>query len=296
MQRNIVPFFLLSLILIFAGCLHQDTLSRAIESSTMRVLKVYVLDVGQGDSIFIITPNRHTILIDGGLEGNGKLILSYLKKEQVMKLDYIIATHPHPDHIGGLVEVINSIPVGRIYVNGETETSEENTNFMNAAKKYDILVMHRGDNITLDSVHFIALNPSDTPQKFNSNDNSIVIKITYGAENILLMGDCGIDCEQDILNAGFDVHAQILKVGHHGSKSTSSQVFLDAVRPKEVIISVGAGNEYGHPVQEILDRLRLCCRVYRTDIDGTITVEVTAVSYSITSEKSYILSLFYTIV
>ena len=238
-------------------------------------LRVHFIDVGQGDSILIETPSNKTMMIDFG--ENADTIKNYLETQGIYHVDVAVATHPHADHIGGFVDTFNNtnFTLGMIYDNNQSYSSQTYQRYHNFAQSLDYSTMSRGFNISLDAnLEIMVVTP---PQPFissNANDNSVVVKLKYNDLSFLFTGDCGAACEDDILNSSQNISSCVLKVGHHGSSTSSTQSFLDAVSPTVSVISVGTGNQYGHPSQATLDKLGgMSVTVYRTDLDGDIVVE-----------------------
>lgn len=234
-------------------------------------LKVHYIDVGQADSI-LIQQNGKNMLIDAGNNADGDLVVDYLKKQGVSKLDYVIATHPHEDHIGGLDNVINTFNIGKIYmpqVNSTTQTYKDViTAITNKGLKITIPVA--GDNISLGDAVATILAPNGTDY-IDTNNYSIALKLKFGNNSFIFMGDAEDISEGEILEKQLDISADVLKVGHHGSSSSTTEEFLNAVNPKYAVISVGEGNSYGHPHKSVMDRLKSKgTKVYRTDESGTI--------------------------
>ena len=263
-------------------------------------LTIVFIDVGQGDSILVILPNTRTLLIDGGeREGYGK-VLATLQEHGLSHIDVVVATHPHADHIGGLVDVIKGVNVGEVLDSGQVHTTQTFEDFLDAidTKQIPLRSVRQGDSINLDpTVKIDVLNPpvnliDSADNEADFNDNSVVLKLTYGEFSALLTGDMEEGNEARLVSentTGLD--ADVLKAGHHGSRTSSSLPFLNAVTPEVVIISLGAGNTYGHPHQEALDRISAAGveRLFRTDIDGTITLTVNASNseyYSILTENN----------
>lgn len=242
-------------------------------------VQVHFIDVGQGDAILIETPGHDAVLIDGGNNGKGNTILAYLQKEGIADIDYLIATHPDADHIGGLDEIMDGFPASVVYDNGENKTTKTYGDYLSRAQKSDYEVVKKGFSFTLDGVNFQVLHPSSS-FKTEVNENSVVIRATYGNVDFLFTGDCEHSCEQDLLNSGAILDSEILKVGHHGSKTSTSDSFLDAVAPEIAVISVGDGNGYGHPYQGTLDKLS-SIEYYRTDLHGTVVIETDGVDYRV---------------
>ena len=264
-----------------------------------QVLTIAFIDVGQGDSILVILPNTKTLLIDGGeREGYGK-VLATLQEYGLSRIDVVVATHPHADHIGGLVDVIKNVNVGEVLDSGQVHTTQTFEDFLDAVetKQIPLNSVRQGDSIMLDpTVKIDVLNPpanlldgADNEAEFN--DNSVVLKLTYGEFSVLLTGDMEERNEARLVSENTTtLDADVLKAGHHGSRTSSSMPFLNAVTPEVVIISLGAGNTYGHPHREALDRISAAGNehLFRTDIDGTITLIANGSSseYSILTENN----------
>jgi beta-lactamase superfamily II metal-dependent hydrolase len=250
-------------------------------------LTVHFLDVGQGDSE-LIQFNGKNILIDAGDQGAGPIVKSYLRIHGVSSLDLVVATHPHSDHIGGLLTVLNDFQVGQVLDSGQVHTTPTFEDFLNLIDKKNIPynVAERGQTIDLDpSLRIEVLSPTSTPFD-NLNENSIVLKVTYNKVSFLLMGDAGFEAENSLLASGYDLKSDILKVGHHGSSSSSSSAFLSRVKPTSSIIEVGAANAYGHPTQKTLSALQSTgSKVYRTDTNGNIVVTTDEQTYSVSTGK-----------
>ena len=248
------------------------------------LIKVHFIDVGQGDSIFIELPNKKTMLIDAGESSKGKIVSNYISNLGYHKIDYIVGTHPHTDHIGGLAQIINTFDIGNIYMPNAISTSKTYENLLNT-------ILQKGLKITTAKVGINIISEDDlnidviAPNKeYNSLNNlSAVIKITYKNKKFLFMGDAETESENDIIS---DVSADVIKIGHHGSNTSSGQSFINKVNPEYAIIMVGNNNQYNHPYQIIIDRwTEIGAKIYRTDINGNIIISSDGNSIDINLSK-----------
>jgi len=238
-------------------------------------LKIHFIDVKQGDSILIETPSRKTILVDAGKNSNSNTVLNYIKSRKISKIDAIIGTHPHEDHLGGLDTIISNFDIGSIYMPKVSSTSKTFEDVLLAIKDKNLKVKPAiaGVKIDLDpllEIDFLAPNSSSYD---DLNNYSAVIKITYNQKSFLLTGDAETISENEMLKNNYNLKANILKVGHHGSRSATSSNFLKAVSPDIAIISLDRNNEYNHPHKQVLNRLlKQKIKILRTDESGTIVV------------------------
>lgn len=249
-------------------------------------LRLWIMDVGQGDAILFDTSDGHQVLIDGGRD-NG--ILSQLSKAMPLtdkEIDLIIVTHNHADHLSGINAVLEHYQVGRIWISGAEYDSQTYRKFVQlvAEGRGKVESVTAGTTFSINGLTGIVLYPLESfaaREPENPHDASVVTYWQYGATTALMTGDAEGEHEAHMLARGIVKHADILKVGHHGSNTSSSEPFLRAVFPKVAVISVGKNNRYGHPYQITLEHLQqLGIPVLRTDQDGTIRFDITATGYS----------------
>lgn len=242
-------------------------------------LVVSVIDVGQGDAAYIRTPDNYRVLLDGGDAGSFEGVLQdFLIKNGAFRLDAAIVSHYHSDHAAGIEELMkSSVPVEKLYLPDTDEEEEIKSNLLAAAeqKGTEVIFVSGGDTIPLSSdAEFQVFLPDEAifpNDEGNENDNSLLMKLNYGEAEFLFTGDLETDAEYAIPN-DMDIQADVLKVGHHGSETSTSEDFLSRVNPKAAVISVGENNRYGHPHREVTQRLEARVpQVYRTDIQGTVT-------------------------
>ena len=253
-------------------------------SPTPEALTVHFIDVGQGDAI-LIDKGDTDILVDGG--PTSAPVLTYLQGQSVDDIDLLVATHPHADHIGGLADVLAQYQVSEIWVNGGTATTQTYQNFAAAvaAEGATVREVTRGYTTQMDGLGIAVLNPT-SQLTGDPNEDSVVFRLTCGEVSVLLTGDATSNSEASMLAAGLALDSEVLKVGHHGSSTSTSAAFLAAVTPNDAVISVGAGNTYGHPSQQTLDRLAAVgANVYRTDQDGTVVLTSDCNTYSVTTSR-----------
>jgi beta-lactamase superfamily II metal-dependent hydrolase len=244
------------------------------------ILIIVYLDVGQADSIFIMLPNGETVLIDAGEQKNSAYIIQYIRGigEAISDigettLDYIIATHPHADHIGGMVAVMKAFEVKNIFMPDITHTTKTFENLLDTIEEKGLTIsIAKAGNVLFDygnlKAEFIAPNGSEYS---DLNDYSAVLLLTYNDLRFIFTGDAEEQSESEMIAADYDISADVLKVGHHGSDTSSTRAFIQEVAPKYAVISSGAGNSYGHPAEAVLAMLNSYdIDVRRTDTVGTV--------------------------
>lgn len=261
-----------------------------LSQAAQQPLSVHYIDVGQGDSI-LIKAGDFNVLIDAGERGNGDKIVAYLAAQGIQRLDYVIATHPHSDHIGSMAEVLEEIPAEHVIL---PELSRENTP---TTQVYEELLRA----VSASGAQTIAAKPGETyagkqavltvlspwRQDDNLNNMSVVVRLDFGSTSFLFTGDAETPVENDLLERGLDVHADVLKVGHHGSDTSTGTDFLARVQPSFCVISCGKGNDYGHPNEETLEKLeKRGITPFRTDEDGTIVIGSDGSTLYCATEKS----------
>ena len=248
---------------------------------------VHFIDVGQGDSALVICDGK-TMLIDGGKPHASSIIYTYLKKLGIEYLDYIVASHADDDHIGGLSAPLSKMKVGSVLAPETEANTSSYTNLKTKAAEQGLTIRHPkpGDTLTLGSSKTTFLGPI-TESESDRNNGSIVMKVIYGETSFLFTGDAEREEEQQILSTGCDLSATVLKVGHHGSRNSTTYPFLREIMPKYAVISVGKDNSYGHPTEDTLSRLRDAdVKVYRTDMQGDIIAVSDGKTVTITTKKN----------
>ncbi len=237
------------------------------------------LDVDQADCELIFLPDGKILLIDAGNRGDGEEIVAYLKGKNISKIDYVVATHPHADHIGGMSDVIDSFEIGKIFVprvaSSDVPTTKTYEDFLTSVQNKGLKLSAAKAGTTLfEGADYKADCFAPCSEDYKElNDYSVVIKLSYGIHSFLFTGDAEILSENEMLNAGYNLNSDVIKLGHHGSHSSSSEDFLKAVSPRYAVISCGEGNDYGHPHDETintLSNLKGTPKTFRTDLDKTI--------------------------
>ena len=249
----------------------------ASQTAPEGTLQVYYFDVGQADSELICLPTGEHILIDAGTSSTQEELVRQLRSLGAETLDLVVATHPHADHIGGMAAVLEALTVEQIVMpvtsDSSTPTTQTYEALLDAIGEEGLTVTpaQAGEEIWSDGGASLQVLAPNAQSYGDLNDYSVVLRLAYGADSFLFTGDAEETSEEEMLSRGYTLSATVLKCGHHGSETSTSQPFLDAVRPQYAVISCGVDNDYGHPDQVTLDRLEAAgAEVFRTDLQGTI--------------------------
>ena len=293
-KRNF--FEILIILLAFLIINNQDKIKNLFNQNNIQnqndyintnndLLKVHYLDVGQGDSIFIELPNNETMLIDAAESYQSDKIINYLKNLNYQKIDYVIGTHPHTDHIGGLKNIINTFEIGKIYMPKVVSTTKTYESLLMAIKEKNLKINTAKAGTTIIDTDTLKINilAPNSETYTELNNYSVVTKITYGTTKFLFMGDAEKLSENEIKE---NVTADVIKIGHHGSNTSSSINFIKKVNAKYGIISVGLNNKYNLPKEETITNWENSgTKIYLTSINGTITAISDGTNIKIESEK-----------
>lgn len=283
---SIFTMIIVIAVILFYLATQDNTNTDTITNMESDAVKVHFIDVGQGASQLIIGPTGKTILIDAGNNSEEEKMVAYIKNQNINKIDILVGTHPDADHIGGLDAVIDNFDIGKIYMPRVASNTKTYEDVLSAIKMKSLKVTTAKAGLTLDwendtTVQMIA--PVSTYD--DTNEMSAVIKLTYGNTSFLLMGDAEATSEADILKTGVDIKADVLLIGHHGSNSSTSVKFLNAVDPNYAVIQVGHNN-YGHPTSEIIKRLSdKKIDIYRNDTQGNIIFTTDGEKIAVTPNK-----------
>lgn len=282
----LISLFLVGIFILGMVSLESLFATQTISDTKDNSLWIKYIDVGQGDAT-LIQCDGHYMLIDGGPATASSAIYSILKANKIDKIDYMIATHPDADHIGGLSGALNYAEVGKCLC---PVTEYESKTFRSLVKylknrKASIEVPKVGAVYKLGSATVTILGPIEVTDE--TNNSSIVVKLDYGSNSFLFMGDAETEEEQQILQRWKNIECDVLKIGHHGSGSSTSDKLIKSSKPRYAIISVGKDNTYGHPMQSVLERLNKAkVEIYRTDLQGDIVVVSDGKNIAITTQKN----------
>lgn len=263
-----------------------DTNNSNIASNISGQLNIHYIDVGQADSI-LLTLNDKAMLIDAGNNADGDLVVNYLKNQGISNLQYAIGTHAHEDHIGGMDNVINEFSIDTYLmpkVQNDTKTFEDVLDAL-ISKNVSVTSPEIGDTYEFSDAKFTILSCKNEETN-ELNTSSIVIRLVFGEQSYIFCGDAEKENEYAMMDSGLTLKSNVIKIGHHGSTSSSLEKFILAVNPEIAVISVGEGNDYGHPHEKIVNRLnRLGITTYRTDWHGTIIITSDGKTNEVITEK-----------
>ncbi|WP_203247064.1 MBL fold metallo-hydrolase [Sporosarcina beigongshangi] len=302
MCKNIVAYLTLVIgLLIFSGCstnniepaskldnVEIDTGDTTEVSQPTDTMKVHYIDVGQADATLLqLIDQDETInlLIDTG-DWNASDVVTYLHSQQIKDIDIVAVTHPHADHIGQLDKIIENFSVTEVWMNGETANSQVFAKSLEAIEKHDVDYYEPeiGEIFDIGPLEITILHPDALSA--NTNNNSLAMRLQYGEVSFLFTGDAEQLAENAILSSGANIQAKILHLGHHGSNTSSTPEFVQAVNPEIAIYSAGVDNSYGHPDVEVIDRFNVSnIPLYGTDTHGTIIVETDGETYTVMTQK-----------
>lgn len=295
-KHNLPPLILILFISISQPAYSQIP---AIEDPSLVVdhiegpsLEVHFIDVGQGDAILLRSPDGQTMMIDAGPSKNRKKTLAYLSSVGVTSLDYVVITHSHLDHLGGLAKLLKAVPVKKVLSSGKFHSTKTNEKLLKAIEKAGIPMVQltRGDTFKLgEEISVSVLHPPTgwSLKNHDPNNLSVVLRVTYGDVDFLITGDAEVEAEAEILKSGLIIDSEFLKAGHHGSRTASSLEFLEKAEPKFTVISCGTHNKYGHPHEETIQSLKKHhSTILRTDELGTIIVRTNGKKVSISVKGS----------
>lgn len=300
-RRNAIIYLILIVFLAIVSVIFEktgiwDRIDSHITDSQYTELKdgevaaeVHFIDVGQGDCTLIVSQNK-TMLIDSGEAEYADTVLETFSDLGIVYLDYAVVSHAHSDHMGGMAEILDNISTGNVILsqpsdeNGETKMYQD---FLDSVEKSKakVIIAEPDYTFTLGATVCRILSPFNVSSS-EENNNSIVMHLTAGTTSFLMTGDAEKTVETEILNHYDDIKATVLKVGHHGSNTSSSKDFLEAVNPKVTVIPVGADNKYGHPTEKTMNNLKKYTdEIYRTDKNGTVTFICTKDGFTVRTEK-----------
>ncbi|MGO4886470.1 MBL fold metallo-hydrolase [Anaerobacillus sp. MEB173] len=288
MRKMISVYFMVLFLSLLVACngaeIPEVSDKDATKQESSEQLTVHYIDAGQGDATLLEGPD-FTILIDTGRHDRDDVV-PYLQQNKINEIDLLIATHPHADHIGQLDKVMQSFTVNEVWMSGDTHTSRTFERAIDAVLSSEATYYEprAGEVFEIGSVVLEVLHPHEIDGDLN--EGSISVRVTYGDIRFLFTGDVEKRGEEEMIKRGHDLDANILQLGHHGSSTSSTTAFLQAVQPEVAIYSAGHDNDYGHPHQEIVARVQqLGIPLYGTDVHGTIFITTDGTTYEVNTEK-----------
>ncbi|MBC8589794.1 ComEC/Rec2 family competence protein [Wansuia hejianensis] len=277
--------FILALVLFFAVTTIEDILSDGADGEDV---EVHFIDVGQGDAI-LVKKGQESMVIDAGKNSNEKLIVNYIKRQNINKIKYVIGTHPHEDHIGGLDSVIDNFDIENVIMPNITTNTRTFESVLDSIVKKGLTITkaQSGKEYDLDGAKITILAPN-SEEYSGLNDYSVVVKLTHGKTSFVFTGDAEKTSEKEMVEVyGSKLKADVLKLGHHGSTTSTTKDFFRLVDPDIAVITVGKDNGYGHPHKKIIDMLKKNdTALYRTDRHGTIIIKSDGNNLGVSTSES----------
>lgn len=289
--KKIISTFLIVLVLVIGYFTNggisflKEIFAQTFAESNIQNARVHFIDVGQGDSILIESEGKY-MLIDAGENDKGEIVEDYLKKEGIETLDYVVGTHPHSDHIGGLDVIIQNFNVKQVIMPAVSHTTKTYADVIKAIqnKNLEITIPKPSETYSLGEAKFTIFAPVKEYEELNNT--SVGIRFVHGENAFVFTGDAEKKAENDILQSNQDLSAKVFKLAHHGSTTSNSTEFLNAINPEYAIICVGKDNTYGHPHREIMAEMeKRNISVYRTDLNGTIIITSDGKTLNFQTEK-----------
>jgi len=287
-----LKLLILTIMLLLWGCrpysIEVVPVPIPVEPISFEKLEIHMIDVNQGDAILIVTPSKKTILIDTGSKKYVQQLIDYLKAMELTTIDILMITHPHEDHVGGAVDIMNQFEVKQIMDSGHVHTTQTYTRYLEAILEKDIAftIAKRGMRLDLDEAVVLSILHPNQDYSNNINDSSIVLSLQFKEFSALFTGDAEVSVENQLLDLSLVSKIDVLKVGHHGSRTSSSLSFLQKLSPSIALISVGADNRYNHPHQEVIDRLlTFTTTIYQSDLHGHVKISTNGKTINTVSQK-----------